>query len=606
MVNRPAIVCLSASGLETAQRIAAVSGGCDIHGRRGRCDGQAVSFDDTIVHLQGLFVEGRPIVGICAAGILVRALGPVLSDKRSEPPVIAVADDGSAVVPLLGGHRGANRLAGEIAELLGVSAALTTAGDTRFGTALDDPPAGWRLANPTDAKHVMAGLLAGEGVDIRGDAPWLDGLTVSDDAALQIVVTDSALPGSATRLVYHPVTLALGIGCERHCPAEEVADLVDEVLAEHSLSPHAIALVGSIDLKADEAAVNTVAAQGSACRCAYSPLTPSTRLPTGSKTLPTWSCAKSAARASRRARLWRPRQARMSELIVAKTKSKRATCAIARATVPIDARSVGRARGRLSVVGLGPGSRDWRSPEASRLLSEASDWVGYGLYLDLAEDLNRGKTEHRFDLGQEEARVRHALELAGKGKDVALICSGDAGIYAMAALVYELLDEPTHGHPVSPAARRAEVVIAPGISAFQAAAARAGAAIGHDFCAISLSDLLTPWEVIETRLHAAAEGDFVIAFYNPRSMRRIDQLVRAIEILSKHRPPETPVIIASDIGRPKENIRVVALRDLDPAEVDMLTLVLVGASTTRMLETGDGRQWVYTPRGYEKKRAKAS
>ena len=604
MVNRPAIVCLSASGLETAQRIAAVSGGCDIHGRQGRCDGQAVSFDDTIVHLQGLFVEGRPIVGICAAGILVRALGPVLSDKRSEPPVIAVADDGSAVVPLLGGHRGANRLAGEIADLLGVSAALTTAGDTRFGTALDDPPAGWRLANPTDAKHVMAGLLAGEGVDIRGDAPWLDGLTVSDDAALQIVVTDSALPGSATRLVYHPVTLALGIGCERHCPAEEVADLVDEVLAEHSLSPHAIALVGSIDLKADEAAVNAVAARLGVPLRVFAADTlneVADRLENPSDlVMREVGCPGVAEGAALVA------AGPDAELIVAKTKSKRATCAIARATVPIDARSVGRARGRLSVVGLGPGSRDWRSPEASRLLSEASDWVGYGLYLDLAEDLNRGKTEHRFDLGQEEARVRHALELAGKGKDVALICSGDAGIYAMAALVYELLDEPTHGHPVSPAARRAEVVIAPGISAFQAAAARAGAAIGHDFCAISLSDLLTPWEVIETRLHAAAEGDFVIAFYNPRSMRRIDQLVRAIEILSKHRPPETPVIIASDIGRPKENIRVVALRDLDPAEVDMLTLVLVGASTTRMLETGDGRQWVYTPRGYEKKRAKAS
>ena len=604
MVNRPAIVCLSASGLETAQRIAAVSGGCDIHGRQGRCDGVDVSFDDMIVHLQGLFVEGRPIVGICAAGILVRALGPVLSDKRSEPPVIAVADDGSAVVPLLGGHHGANRLAGEIAELLGVSAALTTAGDTRFGTALDDPPAGWRLANPTDAKHVMAGLLAGEGVNIRGDAPWLDGLTVSDDAALQIVVTDSALPGSATRLVYHPVTLALGIGCERHCPAEEVADLVDEVLAEHSLSPHAIALVGSIDLKADEAAVNAVAARlGVPLRvfAADALNEVADRLESPSDlVMREVGCPGVAEGAALVA------AGPDAELIVAKTKSKRATCAIARATVPIDARSVGRARGRLSVVGLGPGSRDWRSPEASRLLSEASDWVGYGLYLDLAEDLNRGKAEHRFDLGQEETRVRHALELAGEGKDVALICSGDAGIYAMAALVYELLDEPTHGHPVSPAARRAEVVIAPGISAFQAAAARAGAAIGHDFCAISLSDLLTPWEVIETRLQAAAEGDFVIAFYNPRSMRRVDQLVRAIEILSKHRPPETAVIIASDIGRPKENIRVVALADLDPAEVDMLTLVLVGASTTRMLETGDGRQWVYTPRGYEKKRAKAS
>ena len=604
MVNQPVIVCLSASGLETARRIAAVSGGCEIHGRSGRCEGADVTFDGTIAHLQGLFAEDRPIIGICAAGILIRALGPVLEDKRSEPPVIAVADDGSAVVPLLGGHRGANRLAGDIAELLGVSPALTTAGDARFGVALDDPPAGWILSNPADAKQVMAGLLAGESIHIRGGAPWLDGLTVSDDAALQLVVTDSALPGSATRLVYHPATLALGIGCERHCPAEEVAALVEDVLAKHSLSPHAIALVGSIDLKADEAAVNAVAQRlGVPLRVftADALNDVADRLENPSDlVMREVGCPGVAEGAALVA------AGPEAELIVAKTKSRRATCAIARSPQPIDAQSVGRPRGRLSVVGLGPGSREWRSPEARRLLTEAGDWVGYGLYLDLAEDLNRGKTEHRFDLGQEEARVRHALELAGEGRDVALICSGDAGIYAMAALVYELLDEPAHGHPVSAAARRAEVVIAPGISAFQAAAARAGAAIGHDFCAISLSDLLTPWEVIEARLHAAAEGDFVVAFYNPRSMRRVDQLVRAVEILSRHRPPETPVIIASDIGRPKENIRVVALSDLDPSEVDMLTLVLVGASTTRMLEAGDGKQWVYTPRGYEKKRAKAS
>ena len=338
---------------------------------------------------------------------------------------------------------------GEIADLLGVSAALTTAGDARFGIALDDPPPGWRLANPADAKQVMAGLLAGEGVDIRGDAPWLDGLPVSDDAALQLVVTDSALPGSATRLVYHPVTLALGIGCERHCPAEEVADLVDEVLAEHSLSPHAVALVGSIDLKADEAAVNAVAARlGVPLRlfAADALNEVADRLENPSDlVMREVGCPGVAEGAALVA------AGTDAELIVAKTKSKRATCAIARATAPIDARSVGR--GARAAIGGRARSRlpGLAQPEASRLLSEASDWVGYGLYLDLAEDLNRGKTEHRFDLGQEEARVRHALELAGEGKDVALICSGDAGIYAMAALVYELLDEPDHGHPVSPA-----------------------------------------------------------------------------------------------------------------------------------------------------------
>jgi cobalt-precorrin 5A hydrolase/precorrin-3B C17-methyltransferase len=182
------------------------------------------------------------------------------------------------------------------------------------------------------------------------------------------------------------------------------------------------------------------------------------------------------------------------------------------------------------------------------------------------------------------------------------VCSGDPGIYAMATLVFELLDEPAGGARLSDAARRCEIVVAPGISAFQAAAARAGAPIGHDFCAISLSDLLTPWEAIERRLQAAAQADFVVAFYNPRSARRRNQLLRAMEILAAHRPRDTPVVIATDIGRPKESIRIVRLEDFDAGEVDMLTLVMVGASTSRTLDTGDGRRWAWTPRGYDKKR----
>ncbi|MGI9414997.1 MAG: cobalamin biosynthesis protein, partial [Hyphomicrobiales bacterium] len=421
MVTGPAIIGLSASGCETARRIAAGLGGCEVHGLRGRCDGADVPFEDTMSHLRGLFAADRPIVGICAAGILIRALGPVLADKRNEPPVIAVAGDGSAVVPLLGGHHGANRLAGEIADALGVTAALTTAGDARFGVALDDPPAGWTLANPVDAKKVMAGLLAGGNVRLDGDAPWLAALPLSGDAETELIVTEKALPGTDRRLVYHPATLALGVGCERHCPPDEVVDLVEGVLTEHGLAPQAIALVGSIDLKADEAAVNAVAQRlGVPLRvfAADALNDVADRLENPSDlVMREVGCPGVAEGAALVA------AGPEAELVVAKTKSRRATCAIARAPGPIDTQSVGRARGRLSVVGLGPGSRDWRSPEASRLLSQAGDWVGYGLYLDLTQDLNRGKTEHRFDLGQEEARVRHALELAGEGKDVALICS---------------------------------------------------------------------------------------------------------------------------------------------------------------------------------------
>ena len=193
--------------------------------------------------------------------------------------------------------------------------------------------------------------------------------------------------------------------------------------------------------------------------------------------------------------------------------------------------------------------------------------------------------------------MRRALALAGEGRSVALVSSGDAGIYAMATLAFECLDEG--GLPDG--ARRTEIIVAPGISAMQAAAARIGAPLGHDFCAISLSDLLTPWEAIESRIQAAAEADFVIAFYNPVSQRRRTQLAEAKKILLQHRRPETPVVLARNVGRDGERVTTGSLAALDIDGVDMLTLVLVGASTTREVSAA-GRRWVYTPRGYEKKR----
>jgi cobalt-precorrin 5A hydrolase/precorrin-3B C17-methyltransferase len=260
----------------------------------------------------------------------------------------------------------------------------------------------------------------------------------------------------------------------------------------------------------------------------------------------------------------------------------------------------GRSRGRLSIVGIGPGQASWRTPEVSRLVSEAEELVGYGLYIDLLGPLAVGKERSDFPLGGEEDRCRFALEQAGKGKNVALVCSGDAGIYAMGALVFELLDRSEVQMGVSDAARRVEVVCSPGVSALQGAAARAGAPLGHDFCAISLSDLLTPREDILKRLKAAAEGDFVIAFYNPVSMRRRTLLAEARDILLQHRPPATPVMLASSLGRPEEHVRYRRLDALEVDEVDMLTVVLVGSSHSRLAHLGTGPR-MFTPRGYARK-----
>ena len=600
MSMAPAIIVLGPSGLETARRIRAALDNSEIHGARERVAHADISFAGASEHLAGLFRAGAPIIGVCASGILIRALAPALSDKRAEPPVIAVAEDGSAVVPLLGGHHGANDLARRIADALEAAPAITTAGDIRFGVALDASPEGWTLANPEHAKDAMAALLSGARARVTGDAPWLEAakLPLSEDGEIELTITYHAERGSPGKLVYHPQCLALGVGCERGCEPHELIDLARQTLETHNLAPQAIALVASLDVKADEAAVHTLCEHLGVPARFFTPEelnAQADRLENPSDiVLREVGCpgvAEGAALAC---------VGKTGDLIAGKTKSVRATCAIGRAPRPLDPEGLGRPRGRLSVVGIGPGGPHWRSAEAVSILRAATDWVGYGLYLDLVADLGGRSREHRFDLGEEEARARHALELAGQGRDVALICSGDAGIYAMASLTFELLDTGSSGAPVSDTARRVEITVVPGISALQAAAAKAGAPLGHDFCAISLSDLLTPWEAIEKRLHAAADGDFVVALYNPKSRRRQGQLSKALTILRGARPGATPVVIAASLGRREERITTTTLEDFDETLVDMLTVVIVGSTATRRTaKTTPAR--VYTPRGYEMK-----
>ena len=600
-MNRAAIIVLTESALATARKVAAATAGGEIHGLADRVSDCGVIFSDTAAHLQSLHRQGRPIVGICSAGILIRTLAPVLADKRAEPPVLAIAEDGSSVVPLLGGHHGANDMARTVAQALGGIAAVTTAGDLRFGVALDEPPEGWTLANGQDVKPFTAALLAGGKVLLEGDAPWLADSGLPFDAAgrLTIRVTDSRVAGGPASLVYHRRNLAVGIGCERNASPDEAIELVRATLAEFDLPAGAVAGIYSIDLKMDEPAVEAVADDlGVPLRYftgeELERETPRLANPSELvfREVGCHGVAEAAALAA---------AGPDAPLIVPKRKSRRVTCALARSGAIFDGNSRGAARGRLSIVGIGPGEEGLRTPEASRLVEAAEDIVGYGLYLDLLGQAAAGKRLHRYDLGEEEERVHAALDLAATGRRVALISSGDAGIYALASLVFESLDNPAR-----PEWRRVEIAVAPGISAMQTAAARIGAPLGHDFCAISLSDLLTPWDVIERRIRAAAEGDFVIAFYNPVSRRRTHQLAAARDILLTQRPADTPVVLARNLGREGEVVSVVDLGDLRADGIDMLTLVLVGSSLTRRVERRSGVAWVYTPRGYAGKQTKAA
>lgn len=578
----PTVFSVTKAGRRMAERAATV------------VEGEVIDTPDGVADaLRAAFQAKRPIVLVGAAGIAIRALAAEIAEKTEEPPVLALSEDGAVAVPLLGGHRGANDLARRLAEALGGTAAITTASDRRFGVALDDPPDGWHLANPDDHKTVATALLGGVAARIEGDLPWITSsdLPTSDDGEVTLLATSRRVCGGANRLVYHPQALALGVGCERGCDPEELWGLVRTSLAEADLAPQAVSCVVSLDLKADEPAMNVVAERlGVPARffdaARLEQETP--RLANPSKPVfrevGCHGVAEGAALAAAGAE---------ARLVLPKRRSTRATCAIAEAPLPIDGSAVGRARGRLTIVGTGPGAAAWRTPEADTLVAEAEDLVGYELYLDLLGSAAEMARRHPFPLGAEEERARAALDLAASGRRVALISSGDPGIYAMASLVFELLDGSGH-----PDWGRVEVIVSPGISALQAAAARIGAPLGHDFCAISLSDLLTPWAAIEVRVRAAAEGDFVVAFYNPVSKRRRTQLHAAKAILTEHRPADTPVVLARSLGRPEESVGVTTLADLDPETVDMLTTVLVGSSATRAVRRGDGGAWVYTPRGY--------
>ncbi|MGJ8611981.1 MAG: cobalamin biosynthesis protein, partial [Octadecabacter sp.] len=567
MAVKPVILALSKSGEPTAHKIA-MALGCTVHGREGRVQTADAFFANALDHTRDLFAAGTPIIGVCASGILIRGVASLLNDKTTEPPVVSVSDDGKVVVPLLGGHRGANRLARDIADALGGTAAVTTAGDVALGVSLDEPPAGYRVSMPENAKDVMAGLLNGSDYTLTGMFDWLKPLTNAPNVTSEPFPRINSLNHPSVTLApsdggdglsFHRQDTVLGLGCARNADVEEVWNLVLKTLNRKRIGRNSIACVASLDLKADEVAMNVVAQRlGVPFRVftAAELEAEAARLETPSDVVfaevGCHGVSEGAALAAAGPDAW---------LIAPKQKTANATCALAMAADPITTLN-GRPRGRLSVVGIGPGQAAWRTPEVSRLVADAEELVGYGLYIDLLGPLAAGKIRSDFPLGGEEARCRYALEQAAKGKNVALVCSGDAGIYAMGALVFELLDRAPEDEGVSDAARRVEVVCSPGVSALQGAAARAGAPLGHDFCTISLSDLLTPRDDIIRRLNAAAQGDFVIAFYNPVSKTRRTLLAEARDILLQHRPADTPVMLASNLGRPTELVRYRRLDEL--------------------------------------------
>ena len=542
----PAIVILGQGSLATARMIQQVYPGALIHGLAGRVEGADRSYNEFGATLRQLYQQGTPLIVLCAAGIVIRTLAPLLLEKGEEPAVLAVAEDGSAVVPLLGGLGGVNVMAREIAAALNVAAAITTSGELRFGTCLLNPPAGYELADLELGKRFVSDLLAGESVRIEGAAPWLDQANLPQDqqARLAIHVGSTERTPAANELLIYPKNIS--VTCK---PGAQLAERVRTGLHEAGIAVQSLACLLASDTQMAEASLHEAALNlGVPLRFA--------------------------------------------------SVTQDVDIVINVAEQPLDLSQVGRVRGRLAVIGLGPGAAELMVPAVKAELARCTDVLGYETYVRMAGPFRDDQVQHCTDNREEMQRARHAFELAAQGRSVVVVSSGDPGVFAMAAAVIEALHESS-----DPAWHQVDLEILPGVSASLATAAQAGAPLGHDFCVMSLSDNLKPWSIIEKRLDLASQADLALAFYNPISRSRPWQLGRALEIVALHRTPDTPVVLGRDIGRPGQTLRVTTLGQLAPEQVDMRTMVLIGSSTTVTFPRACGGEWVYTPRWYGEKPA---
>lgn len=543
-------------------------------------------------HLEGIwsdtrFYDGKPgealtrawgeceaIILFLATGAAVRLISPLLEDKTKDPGVVAVDDAARFAVALCGGHDGgANVLAERAAESLGATPVVTTASDSLGVPALDSlgDNLGLRIEEGSDLAAVGAALVSGERVNLASDRRWLLGplpqnvVPSKEFTPPLVVISDRIREVPAPAVVYRPPSLVVGVGCSRGASSEEILELLDSSLREAGLSTKSVAALASIDVKNDEAGLLEAAERiGAPIHFHNAEALSGVDVPNPSgvvrEAVGTPSVAEAAVLASG------------GELVLEKRKSEMATVAVGRLPV----------RGRLYLVSLGPGE-DALIPDLAREALAASGLViGLDQYVDRVRHLLRpGTRVSTPPLGDEIKRAELALEEARAGGSAALVSSGDIGVYAMASPVLELAGDDV------------DVVSVPGVTASQAAASLLGSPLGHDHCSISLSDLLTPWGGIERRAEAAAVGDFVVSLYNPRSKGRDWQLGKVKEILLRHRPPDTPVGIVRDAYRPTQSVTLTDLASLRPEDVDMLTIVTVGSSQTRVVA---GR--MVTPRGY--------
>jgi cobalt-precorrin 5A hydrolase/precorrin-3B C17-methyltransferase len=591
----------------------------------GGVEGAQVYTGSLKAQLTNLWNKHQGFIFCLAAGAVVRLIAPLLEHKSCDPAVVVVDEAGRFVISLCSGHQGgADKLARLIAQLIGATPVLTGASTTLGLPAVDmlGVPLGWHKGEG-DWTGVSAAIARGEPVQViqaAGSTLWQSHLpqghsfyfepaeSVTPKAKIWISpkvllpttyqvqtrpdgTSERQLHPLLPQIQWHPRVLWVGIGCERDTSRQLIETAIQHVCLNNQLAESAIAGIATIDLKADEVGlVELCRDRNWPLRTFPSDLLCSVSVPNPSEVVEAEVGTPSVSEA---AALCAARELAVdlspNTLLVAKQIFRLAgqpgavTVAIAQAGQEYTGRT-----GQLLLVGTGPGQLDQMTPAAQTAVSGADAVIGYSLYIQLiAPLLQPTQIVEALPITQERQRAQRAIELAQWGLTVAVISSGDCGIYGMAGLVMEELQaQGWDGETPS-------VNIFPGITAVQAAAARVGTPLMHDFCAISLSDLLTPWQVIEKRLAAAAEADFVTALYNPRSQTRTQQLTIARAIFLKYRDPNTPVAVVRSAYRKDEQITLTTLDKLLDVPIDMLTTVLIGNQSTRT--HGD---WIITPRGY--------
>lgn len=572
----------------------------------GEIEGTQVYRGSLKEHLTDIWHQHQSFIFCLAAGAVVRLIAPLLQDKSTDPAVVVVDENGKFAISLCSGHQGgADKLANAIALQLNATPVITGASAGLGLPAVDTLgiPFGW-YKGEGDWTKVAAAISRGEAVEVIqecGSTIWQSHLPKQHSFYFQGMRDEFPIPHSRIwisftqrkfaaesnlpKVQWHPRVLWVGIGCERGTSKELIETAIERIFQANHLAVGAIAGIATIDLKADEVGLVELSREKNWPLKTFSAeMLRSVAVPNPSAVVEaevgTPSVAEAAAICA----------GETNNLLVNKQifrlegQPGAVTIAIALAEREYTDRS-----GQLLLVGIGPGELNQITPAAQTAINQADAVIGYSLYIDLISPLLRpGQIVEALPITQEVQRAKRAIELAKWGLTVAVVSSGDCGIYGMAGLVLEELQAQKWD------GKTPSVQVFPGITALQAAASRVGAPLMHDFCAISLSDLLTPWEVIEKRLRAAAMADFVTALYNPRSKTRIDQIVLARQIFLEYRDPSTPVAIVKDAYRPSEQIALTTLDKMLEGCIDMLTTVAIGNSNTRIYA-----EWMLTPRGYK-------